>query len=198
MARQEEAGHSDPDEPLQHRGLEQDDQKDDDQNDNEDAGSYVHAEPPFGCGHSLTTTHLYRPEFNLKRPIHRDPIELYANCVRGLARVGLRSLPSRPGRPIPSWDATAAVEVEHVGLRTRAIWTESQPYERAAFRLHARLALNLSFGFEDSLALLGLLNALHGRRGQQGPPTRLRPSRRPNQIPVLRKWADERFAGRAS
>jgi hypothetical protein len=40
----EEAGHSNPDEPLQHGGLEQDDQKDDDQNDNEDAGSYVHAE----------------------------------------------------------------------------------------------------------------------------------------------------------
>jgi hypothetical protein len=72
----EEAGHSNPDEPLQHGGLEQDDQKDDDQNDNEDAGSYVHAEPPFGCGFlALTTTHVYRPEITLKRLIRQDPSE---------------------------------------------------------------------------------------------------------------------------
>ena len=147
----EEAGHSNPDEPLQHGGLEQDDQKDDDQNDNEDAGSYVHAEPPFGCGHSLTTTHLYRPEFNLKRPIHRDPIELYANMCTW----------SRTGRPtlasVAPWTPDSVVGCDGRGRgRARRLadagYLDREPTIRAGSfspSRSPRLALNLSFGFED-------------------------------------------------
>jgi hypothetical protein len=66
---------------FSNRGLEQDDQKDDDQNDNEDASSYVHAEPPFGYGfQALTTTHVYRPEVTLKRLIY----QIHSGSVRNM------------------------------------------------------------------------------------------------------------------
>jgi hypothetical protein len=44
---------------------------------------------------------------------------------------------------------------------------EPARYERAALRLHARLTKDLRLGLDDSLALLGLLVALRGRRAKE-------------------------------
>jgi hypothetical protein len=70
----------------------------------------------------------------------------------------------------PRWASTAALEFEHVGLadaiELTLIYLDKEPtrYERAALRLHARMTADLRLGLEDSLALLGLLTALRGRR----------------------------------
>jgi hypothetical protein len=70
----------------------------------------------------------------------------------------------------PSWASTAALELEHVGLADAVeltlIYLDEEParYERAALRLHARVVKDLRLGLEDSMAVLGLLAALRGRR----------------------------------
>jgi hypothetical protein len=73
----------------------------------------------------------------------------------------------------PHWASTAALELEHVGLADAVeltlIYLDKEParYERAALRLHARLNKEVRWGFEESLAALGLLAALRGRQAQE-------------------------------
>lgn len=100
----------------------------------------------------------------------------------------------------PHWASTAALELQHVGIAdavdSTLIYLDKEPakYERAALRLHARLTTDLRLGLEDSLALLGLLAALRGRRVQEA--AHALASFLPlNQtfVPasnVLRKWAE--------
>ena len=101
----------------------------------------------------------------------------------------------------PHWASTAALELQHVGIadaiELTLIYLDREPakYERAALRLHARLTADLRLGLEDSLAVLGLLTALRGRRAQEA--AHALASFLPlNQtfIPasrVLMQWADE-------
>lgn len=73
----------------------------------------------------------------------------------------------------PTWASTAALELKHVGIADAVELTliyldkEQARYERAALRLHACLTSDLRLGLEDSLALLGLLASLRGRRAQE-------------------------------
>jgi hypothetical protein len=73
----------------------------------------------------------------------------------------------------PHWASTAALELQHVGLADAVeltlIYLDKEPakYERAALRLHARMTADLRLGLEDSLAALGLLAVLRGRRAQE-------------------------------
>jgi hypothetical protein len=101
----------------------------------------------------------------------------------------------------PAWASTAALELQHVGLADAVELTllyldqEQARYERAALRLHARLTADLRLGLEDSLALLGLLAALRGRRAQEAAHALaaflpLNQTFMPAST-AFRKWADE-------
>ena len=66
--------------------------------------------------------------------------------------------------------SAAALELHHVGLadalELTLIYLDREPakYDRAAVRWHARLCADARLSLDDSLAALGLLAALRGRR----------------------------------
>ena len=68
--------------------------------------------------------------------------------------------------------STAALELQHVGLadalELTLIYLDREPakYERAALRFHARLCRDARLSLDDSLAALGLLAALRGRKAK--------------------------------
>jgi hypothetical protein len=106
----------------------------------------------------------------------------------------------------PRWASTAALELEHVGLTEAVeltlIYLDKEParYERAVLRLHARMTADLRLGLEDSLAVLGLLAALRGRRAQEAAHAlaSFLPLNR-TYVPasrVLREWAEENVPSR--
>ncbi len=67
----------------------------------------------------------------------------------------------------------AALELHHVGLADALelvlIYLDRQPakFERAALRWHARFTKDAGLTLDDSLAALGLLAALRGRRATE-------------------------------